>query len=174
YHLRTSDGTEIVSADYRNFPHTSVGFDLFNGTITMGASSDSWKFNSTTLKPTLFFDGSGDPRFNNVSFWEGVADSKGRLIVRAFNANSCSFGSCTNLYSISPSATVNWGQTEIGSAFFGHNVLLGPNDRVYFLHDVFGARIVAFDSAGNSFSGWPVTLPGILGTSFAEPVSIDQ
>jgi photosystem II stability/assembly factor-like uncharacterized protein/pimeloyl-ACP methyl ester carboxylesterase len=52
YHLRKSDGTEIVSVDRRDFPHTSVGFDLFNGSITIGARSDSWRVGAITSTPT--------------------------------------------------------------------------------------------------------------------------
>lgn len=52
YHLRKSDGSEIVSVDRRDFPHSSVSFRFFNGSITTGARSDSWRISTAPPTPT--------------------------------------------------------------------------------------------------------------------------
>ncbi len=52
YHIRKSDGTVIATVDRRDFPHDSVGFSMFNGSITVGAASDSWPVSRILATPT--------------------------------------------------------------------------------------------------------------------------
>jgi len=138
----------------------------------MASSAASSEETPGTLVPVLFFDGSGNPQLANITFGEPVIDSQGRLVIAGTANVSCSFNACSRLYSISPSGTLNWAQTEIGSrALAEKTVLLGPGDRVYFLAG--GATIFAFDGSGNSIPGWPVTLPYVFGTSY-KPVVVDQ
>jgi hypothetical protein len=122
-----------------------------------------------TLMPTLFFDGSSDSQLTNIHFNESLVDSQGRLILHG----SClGFASCSNLYSISTNGTLNWTSSDVGrAAFSDKHLLLGPDDRAYFLAD--GATIFAFNALGNPVSGFPVTLPYVFGTSY-NPVVIDQ
>jgi len=140
------------------------GFESFFDTKIVG--------DVNSLSGSLFFDGAAYPLLNNITFAEPVIDSQGRLIIEGTANVSCGFSACSRLYSISPAGTLNWSQTEIGSrAFADKTVLLGPDDRVYFLAG--GATIFAFDQFGNSVPQWPVTLPYVFGTSFS-PVVVDR
>jgi pimeloyl-ACP methyl ester carboxylesterase len=121
-----------------------------------------------SLIATLFFDGSQDPQFSRVAFQDIVVDSQGRLIIKAINGQPCGFGSCYNLYSLSPNGTLNWSRISVGTT--SHNLLFGPDDRVYFFYN---GAISAFDSSGNPAPGWPVTLPYSIATS-NQPVVVDQ
>jgi murein DD-endopeptidase MepM/ murein hydrolase activator NlpD len=139
--------------------------------IYIAGSSGKCK-TAPTLTPTLLFDGTTDPSLANITFGEPVIDSAGRIIIEGTANVSCSFSACSRLFSISPTGTLNWAQTEIGSrAFADKTVLLGPADRVYFLAG--GATVFAFDQFGTSVPGWPVTLPYVFGTSFS-PVVVDR
>jgi subtilisin family serine protease len=68
YHIRRSDGFEIASVDRRDFPHDSAAFSFYNGSITIGAVSDSWRITTPTPTPTPTCV---PPPSGLVSWWPG-------------------------------------------------------------------------------------------------------
>ncbi len=127
------------------------------------------------LVPTLFFDGTADPRFFNSFFREPVIDSQGRLLIVADTLNiSCSFGFCGyRLFSISPNGTLTWQAPTEGflssDSFALRTIFISPSDRVYVLDR---SSVFAFDSTGSAVPGWPVQLPYEFNPS-PQPVVID-
>jgi hypothetical protein len=109
------------------------------------------------LTPTLFYDGSTEPRLAGATFGEPVVDSHGNLIVisnQSPGAGSYFF----RVNSLSTSAQLTWQTNNLNwDTFASPTPVLGPGDVVY-IHPGY-ETIYAFTDSGTPLPApWPITI----------------